>query len=481
MKRNLLFAFIGTVLLAFSACQDNLPDTPVLESYPKKHLIEEFTGQGCGYCPYGMNCIRDFMAQDTNWILVLHHYGYQKDHFSVNESKTITNTLNVDGAPSVTINREKTSFKNEAGQTQKSVVFHPGYLETVTTSQFATTTYASVVITNRYDASSRQLDIQVVGGVAKGDHPDLYLTVLVKESGMVDTQADYYYSFNGWKEFRHTNAVRAFLTDAKGDLVTVRSNRYSASYSITLDESWVPENCMVVAFLSEEFEPVVQAGQRPVVAGTKGGADIQHGGITPVPVADYYPEPGANRGPSYYSSQPTDTLTVSQAASTAYPNDGFQFWTVMGYDPNGNIRISNTRCIPFTYIYLFTELNLDTIPYGTYSLTNTYQPGTAYAGFRDDEAQQLGGSIFYYTNRAYFNQGYLDPKAKWLIADGEVTVNEKGMEVVGHTLNGSDIHLVITGAIQYGKAPERKKMHKNLHMLEFFRNFVADFEKSEME
>ena len=60
------------------------------------------------------------------------------------------------------------------------------------------------------------------------------------------------------------------------------NQRYSENYVIDLKDAWVPENCMVVAFLSEEFQPVVQAAQKPVVDGTKGGADILHGGITPL-------------------------------------------------------------------------------------------------------------------------------------------------------------------------------------------------------
>lgn len=109
---------------------------------------------------------------------------------------------------------------------------------------------------------------------------DLHLTVLVKESGMIDYQQDYYETKNGWKEFCHTNAVRAFLTDPKGDEMDVRERRYKEKYTIELDESWVPENCMVVAFITEGFQPVVQVEQAPVIAGTSGGADIEHGGIT---------------------------------------------------------------------------------------------------------------------------------------------------------------------------------------------------------
>jgi hypothetical protein len=156
----------------------------------------------------------------------------------------------------------------------------------------------------------------------------------------------------------------------------------------------------------------------------------------------------------------------------------------MTYNPTHVFRVGSTRCVPFAYLYLFTELNADTIPYGTYELTNTYQPGTAFAGYRDDEAQQTGGSILYYVSKSYLDQGYLDPKAQWLIVEGNLTISENGLELIGHSRNGSDIHIVYPTPLTYGNAsnaPESKKMHKNLHMSGFFRNFVADFENQVVE
>lgn len=80
------FLIIALAMGAFFACEPQPEPQPVEQipaSFPRKHLIEEFTGQGCGYCPYGMDCIHAFLENDTNYIVILHHYGYQADHFSV--------------------------------------------------------------------------------------------------------------------------------------------------------------------------------------------------------------------------------------------------------------------------------------------------------------------------------------------------------------------------------------------------------------
>ena len=452
MKKILFPVLIGLFTLVFVGCSQQEP-TYSSQQFVKKHLIEEFTGQGCGYCPYGMDCIHDFIGNDTNWIVVLHHYGYQADHFSVSGSKQITTKLKVSGAPSMTVDRAESKISNNT-----TVVFHPGYLPNVNKSQYADSTYASVVIDNEYDASTRVVKIKVSGVIGKSDYsPELKLTVLVKESGMIDSQVDYYNTFEGWEQFRHTNAVRAYLTDPLGDDLYIRSLKYSEQYELTLNAAWNAENCMVVAFITDDFQPVVQAEQKPVVAGTKGGNDITHGGIKAVEVEDYYPEPGTDIGPSYYSQQDTDTLNKAAAYYEDYSEYGFRYWTMQAYNTSTVFSINKTNCIPFAQIAFFTEVGATSLT-GTYELTNTLEPGTAFAGYRDDDKVQIGGSEYYYTSLSYFNSGYLVPEAEWLIADGQLVIEDEQWSLTGHARNGQPIVLFGSTAVKNGgraSAPAR--------------------------
>lgn len=456
MKKSILFlsAVCGLMMWAMTACEPK--EDPIPDSFPKKHLIEEFTGQDCGYCPYGMDCVHEFIGDDPNWIVVLHHYGYQSDHFSVAGSQKITSKLGVSGAPTITVDRAAT--ETEDG---KATCFHPGNLPTADRTQFATTTYASVNIENTYNESMGLVKIHVSGALCKADAPALKLTVLIKESGMVDYQEDYLGSYEGWTAFRHANAVREFVTEPMGDDLEVDANhKYSVYYNVYLDNKWKVENCAVVAFLSEDFDPVVQAEWVPVVPNTKGGSDILHGGITPVPVSDFYPEPGTDVAPQTYSGKEADTLNVAQAYYTPYSNYGFNYWEIMTYNSGKTITVNKTACMPFAYLYVFTALDQTSIPVGTYSLDTTLAVGTAYAGFRDDEHMQIDGSMFYYISKSYFSQGYLVPSAQWLIADGTLEITETGWRLTGHARNGADIRLVGTKPItNKGKAkgPKQKK------------------------
>lgn len=422
-------------------------------SFPKKHLIEEFTGQDCGYCPYGMNCVHDFMEKDTNWVLILHHYGYQADHFSVAGSKKITSALGVNGAPTMAINRAKTKTSET-----NTIVFHPGYLPGTSKSQFDTKTYASVNIANSYDAGSRELKVTVSGLVDTTDHTNLFLTVVLKESGMIDYQSDYYYSYEGWQEFRHCNAVRAFMTAPKGDTLHIANCTYSHEFTLAWDDKWDPNNCSVVAFITESFKPVVQAEQRPVVEGTAGGNDIEHGGVTPVPVEDYYPEPNATDGPAAYTGNKADTCNVAQAWYEL--SSDYTFWQIQAYGTQ-TVKVNKTNCVPFAFIYLFTEPGTNTIKEGTYEINTSGEPGTVMAGFRDDSQFLIDGSQFYLTSYSYLQQGYLVPEAQWMIAEGTMTIQSKSWKLSGRALNGSTIRLVgTTGISVEGKASAPRRAPK---------------------
>ena len=456
MKKYLFTALSGLMLWAMSACNPNVPvdpkptdstdttktDTTVVpvkipSAFPKKHLIEEFTGQTCGYCPYGMDCVHEFIANDTNWIVILHHYGYSPDNFSVAGSQKITNKLKVSGAPNITVNRAPVRTSDGT-----ATVFHPGYLPQTKKSQFADSTYVGLFLSNDYDAATRKLTVHVSGAVCKEEFPLLKLTLMVKESGMTDYQADYYDTYEGWQEFRHANAVRAFLTEPLGNILDVGYDLlFAEDYELTLDDSWNANNCMVVALVSEDFDPVVQAAQKPVVSGTTGGAEILHGGITPVPVPDYYPEPGNDVSPQSLSGEDSFTMSTAQAQYTPYSQYNFNYWQIQAYNVSTTYTVNGTECIPFAFIYLFTATNQTEIPVGIYELNTTMEPGTAYAGFRDDEYLEIGGSTFYLTSLNYLYQGYLVDEGEWLIADGVLSITADGWALIGHARNGSDIKI----------------------------------------
>ena len=77
---------------------------------------------------------------------------------------------------------------------------------------------------------------------------EAFITVLVKQSGIVARQA------SAGNNYEHNNAPRAFLTDAKGDALTLNGGDYSATYTYTIPEQvgtfrCYPEDMEVVVFV----------------------------------------------------------------------------------------------------------------------------------------------------------------------------------------------------------------------------------------
>lgn len=285
MKKIIFNTILCSLLLAMTACeQKNVPDNSntgpktktyanhrdsiVEQSFPMKHIIEEFTAIWCGYCPGGMSYIHDFVKNDTNWIVIMHH---EDDDMSTRWDSVISNEFEITFIPRTTINR--------AGL---NMLFHPQEMGKWHCEDYEEETYVSLNVNNTYDSISRKLHIAVSGLVGQSDFPNLRLTVLIKESGIIDKQGDMNVpTYHYWEEFCHTDAPRAYTTEALGDSIDVDNHGYFANdFELDMDSTWVANNCMVVAFVSEEIKPIIQVEQRPVVAGAMGGADIQCGGIT---------------------------------------------------------------------------------------------------------------------------------------------------------------------------------------------------------
>ena len=251
-------------------------------SFPRKYLIEHFTGDQCGYCPYGMYSIMEYSANTTTpCIWVSHHEGYNVDEYTIPESAKIASTCGVQGAPNMAMNRTKVQ-----GST---IAFHPVYLveygmAATITNKCDTVAEASVVIDHTYNVDTRELNVTVSGQVANTTTTEYLLTVLIKENGLIGKQADYYWSWKtaGYKEFMHPCVVRDLLTVSQlGDTVKVENQAYSKTFTYTVSEKWVAENCNVVAYITPlAKKPIINAEETPLVAGTTGGTEYQPFGIT---------------------------------------------------------------------------------------------------------------------------------------------------------------------------------------------------------
>ena len=373
-------------------------------SFPRKYLIEHFTGDQCGYCPGAMYSIVNYTMYltTTPCIWVSHHYGYNNDEYTISESKKIGAACGVNVAPNMAMNRTKI--------TGTTIAFHPGYLtepgiaETIA-SKCDTVAEASVVINHTYNAETRELNVTVSGQVASTDVTEYLLSVLIKENGLIGKQSDYAgYSWqsDGYKEFLHPCVVRDVVSvNPLGDTVIVENQAYSKTYTYTVSENWVAENCNVIAYITPlAKKPIINAEETPLVAGTTGGKEYLPFGIT------------ENQAPANVTKLNFDTLELGKITDDKL---AIQL-----------IAKNSTRSDVYGPVKLVVYLELNTpdsiLPTGTFEFADGHELNTLTAGHVDLATQIFSGSHMAY----YVATTMTDLCHIWRIKSGTMTVEANG-------------------------------------------------------
>ena len=418
----------GTAIITASAeglksAQCIIVATQIQSSFPRKYLIEHFTGDQCGYCPSGMFSMVEYIQQtSTPCIWVSHHYGYNQDEYTISESAKIGSTCGVQAAPNMAMNRTKVMGT--------SIAFHPGYLvedgmaETIA-DKCDTTAEASVMIDHTYDAATKQLHVTVSGLVANTNVEEYLLTVIIKENGLIGKQADYSYSWKtaGYKEFLHPCVARDVISTSQlGDTVKVTNHRYSQSYTYTIADKWVPENCCVVAYITPlNKKPVINAEETPLVAGTTGGAEYLPFAIT------------ENQAPTNATK-----LSFKEVELNKPSNDKL----------NVKLTASNsTRSDIYGPLKMVINLEFNTpdstLHVGTYEFSDGNEVNTFSVGTVDYVTQTFGASLMQYCKSADLTSVC----HTWRIKSGSVTVNEDSSIVAeGKMDNGKNFAFTYTPA-----------------------------------
>ena len=427
-------AVITASVTGCKSVQCNVTVENVEAIFDRKYLIEHFTTEQCGYCPYGMYSIVEYLAKATTpTIWVSHHAGFGTDEFTIPENQDLVGVLGVDGAPSMALNRTK----QETGE-----IFHPGYLPEITITD-AKKAAMSVNIAHSYDASSRKMDITVSGESSFDTDSKFLLSVLVKENRLVGKQADYYYALgqNSWKEFMHTRVVRDMLTKASGDTIELVNQAYSKTWSYTIPEKWVAENCCVVAYITPVgTKPVINAEQVVLVEGTTGGEEYNPYGITE-------------------SKGPVKGITFHAVEVSRIEDENLLEVMLVS-----NTRVSTAYgdAQPIGAVYIHTDA--ETLTAGTYPIKSDGSAGSIQAGYRIDEKTSFGGSLLLYAVSEYLANGQLAPAHIWRMNEGEMVVDEAGnISFNFKTYNGTSV----TSSYQATSASQMPKVRKGSAMKQY--------------
>lgn len=415
---------IFTFVLLFVAVMMSAQEVPT--SFPRKYLIEHFTGDQCGYCPGGMFSIVEYIDNTSiPCIWVSHHYGYNNDEYTIPENAKIGKAVGVQGAPNMAMNRTKV--------TGTSIAFHPGYLveegfPELIASKCDTVAEASVVIDHTYDAVTREINVTVSGQVANAEVTEYLLTVLIKENGLIGKQSDYnYYSFQskGFKEFIHPRVARDILcSEALGDTVAVENQAYSKNYTFTVPEEWVAENCGIVAYITPlAKKPIINAEETPLVVGTTGGEEYLPFGVT------------ETQAPSNASKLKFDNFTINK------PSDNkLVLQLIASSSSRSQLYGPMKLVVDLEFNTPDTIIPMDTLDYVAGDELNTFSAGTV-----DLATQTFGGSRMLYYLSASLEEDVWQWCHAWRIKSGKFLMdNNGGFITTGNLYNGKYFSITCT-------------------------------------
>lgn len=197
-------------------------------------LLEEFTSQSCGNCPFAQEILHEKIKDYADNIAVIaHHSGFTPDIFSVRESWDLCWFYNAKStyAPAIMLDRNAALGGNDA-----TPVFHPDLLTAADIeAALAAPAEITINIESEYNPGSRRATVTVWGNATQQfDCDSPALTVMITESGYTAAQ-------NGAdKDFVHNNFVRAVLSEETlGDPIVLDSeNGFRKQYTYTIPLSY---------------------------------------------------------------------------------------------------------------------------------------------------------------------------------------------------------------------------------------------------
>ena len=188
-----------------------------IDNLRNRVLIEQFTGQACGYCPGGAANLKSAIEATGHpeyFAWVAHHAGYYPDDFTLQESKDIAAAFGVNSAPMMCINRTSV-----AGQ---GLVWSP-YSATAVNLLSCYATSAKATLEFNHTLVGDSITVNVSGTTAESAAK---VTVILIQSGITASQN------RGGNDYVHNNAPCLFLTPAKGQDLTIGEG---GAFSATLN------------------------------------------------------------------------------------------------------------------------------------------------------------------------------------------------------------------------------------------------------
>lgn len=211
-------------------------------------LIEEFTSEPCGACPYAKPKVEDLIKtlQNNGYKVsaIAHHDGYKSDFMTIPESQSIVNYFGVTGNPYVMINRIYINNSFTINPTGGDLS-HTGHEMVMNRQQTAFID----------DMGFSDNGISIEGHVANSsiDKDKTYIHVVITEDGIKAKKQT-----NGGANFIHNFVARKFFFDPIiGEKINIKDdNTFELNIpAFKIPQEWNKKNLKAVAYITKEMNP----------------------------------------------------------------------------------------------------------------------------------------------------------------------------------------------------------------------------------
>lgn len=256
---------LGTLALTFTAC-DNVDEEdrfikverPVVA---RKVLIQEFTGQNCINCPLGAATVHSLQEQYPGSIIAVNLHPENNVNTRPMGGLKLTSPLATvyyqhyqpSGFPAAVIDG---ATPIEGIDLWTAAVLNALKQESA----------ADLSLSTEYDSTNRELKVTYHSHFNKIYDAPLTINIWIIENDIIGPQMS---GHDIIFKYIHNHVLRTSLTGDWGVAVAdsfIPEDDFTATFTITLDESWVAENCEVVGFLQNpSSKSIEQSSEAPVI------------------------------------------------------------------------------------------------------------------------------------------------------------------------------------------------------------------------
>lgn len=226
----------------------------------RKILIEEFTGDWCGYCPDGHEILENITTANPNRIVAVGmHYN---DFLETNYSLAMVSNLSVAAYPRAAVDRVTYSGGN-------AFVMSRSYWTGAVAARLNVSSPLTININPSYNPTTRNLNVTIDYTFLSGYGEETRITCLLIEDSISSSQTNYYNTTAGSPFYGMGNPIPNYQqlhtqvallsADNWGDInnpTTVASGQsFSKTYSYTLPSTMNDDHVKIVAFINERVGP----------------------------------------------------------------------------------------------------------------------------------------------------------------------------------------------------------------------------------